>query len=276
MQILFKCIAITAVAIGSWWVWDHREELFTTIMPYVENGEFLTLEARFTPEQIMEAHRTELLADARYTYQEPKQLFYPYLLMQVKYPQGPEKKTKEGMLLWSLVDGEMVLNSESWETSHGFEDAIIANANANDFALLGAIAKKGGTANRDQLQKDLRLDQNTLDRWVDDAKKKHLILVRGADLQLHFQNPLLPTMPETKTLRRLVKKPYASAERVTRRYRKNDVEKILTAAFGPDFAIRSFNEVYLPVYSLDVLNPDGSHHISLWNAITNKTISSTL
>lgn len=276
MGTIFKIMLASSLAFGGWWLYDRREDILSNITPYIESGEFFTLEARYTPQQIMEAHKAELLPDTRYAYQEPKLLFFPYLLMQVKYTYGSEKKTKEGILLWSLVDGEMVLNSNTWDTSHGFEDAIIADANERDFALLIAIAKRGGGTHREAVLNDLGWEPSQFDRAVESAKKKHLIISRGGELLLHFQNPVLPLVPETKIQHRLVKKSYSDAERVARRYRKNEVEKVLTAAFGSDFSIRSSSEVYLPIYNLEVLNPDGSHHSSLWNALTNRAVSTSL
>src|ERR1700684_4274821 len=107
-RIFLIAILIAAVA-GGWWVLGNQSIVRDTVGQYVENGEFQTLQARYTAEQLMEAHRKELLPTAQYTFQEPTVKFAPYLLIDAKYTFG-EKGTREGSLLWGLVDGEMVLD----------------------------------------------------------------------------------------------------------------------------------------------------------------------
>jgi len=48
--------------------------------------------------------------------------------------------------------------------------------------------------------------------------------------------------------------------------------KTAKAAFGDDFAIRKTTEIFLPVYSIVVQNPDGSHMTTYWNALNGKNI----
>src|ERR1700741_1266183 len=105
---------LVAIGIGGWWVWNSPEWK-STLEGYVENGEFLTLEARYSPEQLMREHHAELLADAQHSFQDPVLKFYPFLLLDAKYTHS-DKKTREGVILWGLTDGEMVLDTESWET----------------------------------------------------------------------------------------------------------------------------------------------------------------
>ena len=51
------------------------------------------------------------------------------------------------------------------------------------------------------------------------------------------------------------------------------IERISRAAFGQNFAIRKMTDVYLPVHSIVVQNPDGSIHTSHWNALNGKRLS---
>jgi hypothetical protein len=100
---LIACSLITAL-----WLYSNHEQAFGLVQQYVENSELVTLEAKFTPEQIMEAHRKELLITPQHSFRNYTLKFQPYLMMDVKYTQ-PDKKSREGVLFWSLVDGEMVL-----------------------------------------------------------------------------------------------------------------------------------------------------------------------
>ena len=54
----------------------------------------------------------------------------------------------------------------------------------------------------------------------------------------------------------------------------SQIQKIAKAAFGDDFTVRNTTEVYLPVYSIEVLNPDGSTFTTYWNALTGDRMTS--
>lgn len=271
MRIFITLALLAAAGVGSWWLWNHNTPLRNFVAEYVDNGEFLTLEARYTPQQIMETRKKELLATAEHVYQEPQLRFYPYLLLEIKYTQA-DRKSREGVILWSLVDGEMVLNSDTWEQTHGFEDAIKAKATPQEFKVVNALAKNKGTLTRDQLQNELHFDREIIEPWIESAREKHLITVRGDLIQLHFQDPKLISIPQTKINQWLVSKPYNHAQRVVAKYSEGDVEKTAKAAFGGDFTIRNATKVFLPVYSIQVVNPDGSVLTSEWNALNGQRI----
>lgn len=241
-----------------------------TFLPYIENGEILTLEARFTPEQIMERHRGEILGEHR-SFQGAQLSFYPYVLMDVKYPLA-DNSTREGVILWSMVDGEMVLNTDNWETTHGFEDALNAKASDKDFKIMTALAKNRGTLTVAQLQKALKVDPDKLGTWIQSARDKHLVIQRGDEVRLHFENPRILVSPHTKMTEWLVTKPYGEAKRMARRYTRGQIEKTAHAAFGQDFTIRNTREVFLPVYTMETANPDGSVLTSYWNALNGRRI----
>lgn len=264
---------LVLVGLGVWWA-EREIPGIDLVNQYVENGDILTLEARYTPEQIMEAHKKELLSDNRKTYGEAQLKFYPYLMMDVKY-NLPGQRTKESTILWSLVDGEMVLNTDTWETTHGFEDALTADANRNDFRILNILAnpQNKGSMTRDQLQKELRVDADILEPLLESARSKHLVTVKGNQIELHFENPKFLVTPQTKMNQWIVTKPYSHAQRIPRKFNKGQIEKLTKAAFGQDFTVRNVKEVFLPVYSIQVINPDGSILTSFWNALTGNRIT---
>ena len=108
--------------------------------------------------------RKELLKDTEHTFLNPTLKFHPYLLMEVKYSRGKEK-TGEGLILWSLVDGEMVINTNLWEKTHGFADCIMAGADKDDYKVIKtlSIAK---SAIRHNMAKDLpEMDTPTCIIW---------------------------------------------------------------------------------------------------------------
>ncbi len=273
MRKIIALLVVAAVLATAYWVYQEQGggNPLAFLKQYVENGEVATFKARYTPEQLMETHYKELLANENHSFESSETKFYPYLLMEVKYTQ-PDKRSREGVLLWSLVDGEMVLNTSTWEKTHGYRDAIEAGANRNDFRLMQALAKSKGTANSEQLEKELHVDKEMLQSWIESAVAKHLIVKRGSEYQLHFQDPKLIISPETKMSEGLVKKPYSFSQRLSKRYSQNQIEKISKAAFGDDFTIRTATEVFLPTYKINVVNPDGSISSTWWNAITGQLI----
>ena len=88
-----------------------------------------------------------------------------------------------------------------------------------------------------------------------------------------MQNPRLSVLPETKIDQWLVTKPSKNAKRITKKYRAYQIENIAKAAFGSDFTIRRTKEIFLPVYSIVVKNPDNSEMTTHWNALNGKKLS---
>lgn len=257
----------------SGWLWKEQaaiDNFKDKLLAYVDNQDILTLESRYTPEQMMETLQSDMIGKDKRTWQEPTFKYYPYLLLDVKYSE--DQKSREGVLLWSLVNGEMVLNTETWETTHGFKDCLECQANRNDFKIMQILTKHQGTATIETVQKELHVERETMDPWIDSVKQKHLVVQKGNLLQLHFENPKLLVQPQTFIKQQLVYKPSANTKKETRNYSRHQILTLAKAAFGEDFKVRSEQEVYLPVYGLQILNQDGSIFTSDWNAITGQRI----
>lgn len=238
----------------------------------LESGEFLTLEARYSAQEIMEAHQEDLVRGPNHKYLSPGLKYYPYLLMDVKYSRS-DKRTVEGVLLWSLVDGEMVLDTQSWATSHGFADCLRAGATDQDFQLIHSILRRRGSATKDVLKKDLGVDGLVLDRWLLTAVSKHLLVEYGSEYRLHFAHPVIDVTPETTVTERFVSKPYKGAERVSSRFSRHQIKDLACTAFGSRFAIRDTRLLYVPAYNIEVKNPDGTVMSSHWSALSGELIS---
>jgi hypothetical protein len=271
MRSIIFLLGLVVMGLGGFWSWTYLPGFRSKVEDYLSVGSFQTLEVRYSAEHLMEAHRSELLKDNEHIYLNPVLKFVPYLLMEVKYTRAYDK-TGEGIILWSLVDGEMVINTGTWEKTHGFTDCIEARATRQEFQVINALASKGGVWDREGLSKFLNIENNTLDRWIDNCRKKSLIVQTGNSYRLHLQNPRLMVISETKLEQWLVTKPTKHALRVKKRYRPSQIQEIARAAFGTDFAIRNTREVFLPVYSIVVQNPDGTVMTSYWNALNGKRI----
>ncbi len=274
MRALSTFIIIIILTVGGYWAWNTFPNIKNRALDLFNNGKFQTLEVRHSAESIMESHKRELLKDSDHAYLEPDLKFHPYLLMEVKYSKNHEK-TGEGIILWSMVDGEMVISTNSWEKTHGFTDCISAGADRQDFKIINALALKGGSMDRESLSKYLNVDNEVLDKWLDTCRKKNLIVQTGNSYRLHLQNPKMEVMPETRLDQWLVTKPSKNANRITKRYSSYQIENIAFAAFGKDFTVRKTTEIFLPVYSVVVQNPDGSQMTSYWNALNGKRLSQT-
>lgn len=269
MRPIVLLIALIVLGLGGFWSWTYFPGFRSKAEEFLSSSTFQTLEVRYSAESIMETHRRELLKDSDHVFLEPTLKFIPYLLMDVKYIRSHDK-TGEGIILWGLVDGEMVINTSTWEKTHGFTDCIASNASRQEFKIINALASRGGAWDRDGLSKFLNIENNILDTWIDTCRKKSLIVQSGNTYRLHLQNPKLQVIPETKLEHWLVTKPTKHALRVKKRYRSSQIETIARAAFGNDFAIRKTSEIFLPVYSIVVQNPDGSQMTTYWNALNGK------
>ena len=152
--ILFVALLI---ALGVFWSWIYFPGFRGRVEDLLSSGTFQTLEVRYSAEAIMDAHRRELLKDGEHVYLEPSLKFIPYLLMEVKYNRTHDK-TGEGVILWGLVDGEMVINTSTWEKTHGFTDCIASNATRQEFKIMNALASKGGSWDREGLSRFLNIE----------------------------------------------------------------------------------------------------------------------
>ena len=261
---------IFAVFILSW-IYLNYPEARSVFSDISARKKFNTLEVNYSAETIMDIHKKELLKDSNHTFLEPDLKFHPYLLMEVKYNKSHDK-TGEGIILWSMIDGEMVINTNIWDMTHGFKDCIGYGADKEDFKIINALASRGGILDRESLSKILNVDNDILDQWIDNGRRKNLIVQNGNNYRLHFQNPKLLVTPETRLSHSIVTKSAKSQSRISKKFRSTQIENIARSAFGNDFAIRKKTEIFLPVYSIVVQNPDGSQMTTYFNALNGKKL----
>ncbi|MCI5051598.1 MAG: hypothetical protein MRY21_00495 [Simkaniaceae bacterium] len=275
MRLISSIVFIGMLVGGYVWVSKKKPEWKNRVMELINSGSFHTLEARFTPQQIMDQHKRTLLKDEHHKYLPSKVKFYPYLFMEVKYTDYRHAHTGEGIILWDLMDGEKLINTKNWEKTHGYGDCIKAGVEKSEFKILNLLAQRGGALDREGLSRALHIENDILDAWIDACRKKKLVVQNGNLYRLHLQQPRLNVLPETIVEDRLVTKSYKNAERLARRFSPSQIRRIAEAAFGNDFAIRNMVTIYLPVYCITVLNPDGSEHTSYWNALNGKELNFT-
>lgn len=269
----FMVLTLIVAAAGGWLLWKEQPQIENwknNFLAYIDNRDIMALDVKYTPEQIVKANYPDLVSLNKSNWQEPTLKYYPYLLLDVKYTEN--QKSREGVLLWGLVNGEMVLNTLTWETTHGFRDCLDCQATRSDFKIMQALARHQNAMSVEELQKQLQVERSTLDLWIENAKYKHLIVQKGPLLQLHFENPKLLVEPQTQIDRQLVSKPSANTQKADRVFNRSQVLAMVKAAFGDDLKVRNEQEVYLPVYNLKIINADQSVYSTDWNAVTGQRI----
>ncbi|WP_194843883.1 hypothetical protein [Candidatus Clavichlamydia salmonicola] len=240
----------------------------------IGNKEIRTLELRYSPQDIIKGSKELLVLSRQGRILDPELLFFPYLLMEVKYSKPGLFKdggTKESMILWSLVDGEMVIDSVSWEKTKGFEDCLLARASKGDFKVLKTLAQFGGAATKESVYGSLREEgERFVSKWLKACHNKKLISMNGNKLRLHVMNPLIEVDPVTYFKNPIVKQSAGDAEFLSPKYSPSRIQKMIQVAFGADFLIRKKDKVFVPVYNISTVNPDGSIQVSYWNAVTGR------
>ena len=219
-----------ALGAGAYYVQVKKPEVKSKIFEFMSSGQFHTLEARFTAQQIMELNKKALLKGDKHKYKEPSLKFFPYLLMEVKYTTDGAH-TGEGVILWDLTDGEMVLNTKDWEKTHGFGDCISSSTERYEFKVINLLSQTNATLERETIARVLQIENAVLDLWLDSCRKKKLIVQSGNHYRLHFQNPKICVTPETQLHDRIVTKPYKNAERVPKRFSPSQIPTYLRVCF---------------------------------------------
>jgi hypothetical protein len=272
MRLVFSFLSMAGIVFGGWYTWENVPKVRQITHNTLSNTEFRTLEIRYSAEELMRINKEVLLKNTGYTYQEPQLIYYPYLMMDVKYTHD-RSTTSEGTLIWGLTDGEMVIDTGTWEKTHGFEDCLLAKANKNDFKIIKALVENGGKIDREKLHQFYKVDHDILDDWIDSCREKKLIVTSGNKFRLHFANPRLEVQPSTHLDQALVSQPARPSTKVSKRYSSTQIKKLTEVLFGGDFAIRKTEEVFLPVYSIGIQNPDGSTRMVYFNALNGKITS---
>lgn len=228
--------------------------------------EFKTLERQISAEEIMQREKEKLLKTSQYTFAPPKLIYSPYLLLEVKYSKG-KSETEESLLLWSLGDGEMVVNTMGWEKTSGFADCLDACATKNDFEILKAVAQEGGKKKRELLFRKFDKEDEIIEKWISSSLRKKLIVEEGSSLRLHLAKPHLVFTPKTAGALALVTRPLEEmGQKEKAVYTPAQIKRLCQNAFGTPLCIRNEYLIYLPVYEITVQNPDGSFFTTIWNA----------
>ena len=272
MRFLTTLITLCAMGYGVYLLDQKYPSLKNEAIDRINIRTFQSIESRFTESQIIEKEHLKCRKESTYPSQASPLSFWPHLLMEVKYT-TPKFETEEGIILWDLMDGEMVLEIKSWNKTHGFADCINAGADKYEYQILQTIARNGGKADRDALRNSLKIEVSIFEASLERARRKKLIVKQGDLYRIHLCRPLIAVPPTTKIDSPFVIKNCKHNERVHWKYSPNQIKRASEAAFGPDFAIRSAQVIFLPIYELTIQSSDGSFMTTYWNAFNGKRVS---
>ena len=272
MRFFTALIALFGIGWGAYWLDQHHPDLKSQLIDAINTRTFQALETRFTESQIIEREHLKCRKEDAYASQPLSLSFRPYLLLEVKYT-TPKSETEEGVILWDLMDGEMVLDIKSWTKTHGFADCINAGADKYEYQIVQTIARSGGKADRDTLKNSLKIDASIFETALNRARKKKLIVQQGEVYRIHLRKPLMAVLPNTKMEYPFVIKNCKHTERLQWKYSPNQIKKASEAAFGPDFAIRNAEVIFIPIYGITIQGSDGACHTTYWNAFNGKRVS---
>ncbi|NGX37657.1 MAG: hypothetical protein K1000chlam2_00816 [Chlamydiae bacterium] len=274
MRLLYTLFTLAIGGYGLFWLTEKNPDLKQKAEEILDFRTTNALEIRFDSSQIMDQNQKRLLKEKGARFLDPELKFFPYLLIEVKYC-DPKNRTKESLILWDLTDGEMILNTNSWEKTHGFADCILSHAHSHEFKILHALAERGGSCDAEHLLDKLEMEIPVLESLLRNCLKKNLIVACGnRKFRLHLENPKLSAIPETKLHEQLTTRPHKHALRAAHHFRPSQVEKVAKMAFGDTFSIRSVTEIYLPIHRIIVQKPDGAMQTFHFNALNGKELPS--
>lgn len=270
MKAFFLLVIFSALSFAAYYGYLHRAEV-EDFLPVVSHEDTIdTFENAFSAEDFLSRHAKTLLPTKQHTFGATRLFFCPHLFLQVKHsPDG--RSTMASAMLWNLIDGELVLDTNSFEETQGFADCLSSKAGADDFRILLLLSRKGALT-KDQIVQELGTDTQVVCDRIEDMRKRHLVVVASDVVRLHVESPLIKNDPSTAITRPLVQRKITKDDKLLPVYSKQDIEYLVKSAFGQDVAIRTSRLVFVPLYEIQILNPDGSIRRTFWNAVSGKEL----
>ncbi|WP_366223536.1 hypothetical protein [Chlamydia buteonis] len=227
-------------------------------------------ERKFSPEQVLTFFPEHQEGNATV-----ELTFVPHTLMHVRFSrEDVVKKTmvsQEGAILWSLANGEMVLNTGTWNCSKGFRECLMLKAGKQDVNVMQALANLGGAASKESLTHALSMKNIRADKVIRACQKKKLIFSTGSQIGSHFQQ-LQPIKGCTTTIQSSpvwLRRPRGSSI-VSPQFSEDRISNLAEMIFGDNFLILDKVVVYVPVYKVSLVATDNSVRIEYINAVTGK------
>ncbi len=273
VSLLIKLLAILLVASGTYFLYMHQRAWLHEFISQADAEESITcFEATIIPEDLQKKSAKTLLKNEKYSWGESHFIYLPCLLVDAKYSQEQQRSTQSGKMLWDLSAGELILDTNTFAKTAGFEDCLSSKVNAEDFRILNLLAKHQGSVSKDIVLRELGYDDDLAFQRIQDLRKKKLIATSNDTLRIHVENPLFRVEPKSNITLPFVTREVLRGQLIPTRFNQHELIDMIKVAFGSDLGIRSTKIVFLPIIQLKILNPDGSKRTTHWNAITGKEI----
>ncbi len=227
-----------------------------------------TVESAFGEEAIIAAVKSQMPLRGQ-TIGETKLFYTPFLLVDVKHVSKDRMSTKESSMLWDLLEGELVLSLDSFQTTSGFRDCINSQANSKDFYFLHSLAQEESKSlSIAQLVSICGLRENEVMKEIESLRRRHLVTFRNGVVRLHITIPFFQVEPWTHLSKPFVQKNVPTYSLIPESFSQKSVEKCITHAYGQDVAVLHSEFVWLPIWQISLQNSDSSIQMVFWNAIS--------
>lgn len=255
-------------AAAGYWAYTHTERLQQYVLPSTKEESIDTFEALILPNDLL-TKQPHLLTTQGHSFGPVTLYFAPQLLLSVKYSHD-SKSSKASTAVWDMIDGELVIDTNTFDHTQGFADCLASQAGADDFRILRTLTQSGGTLSKEAIIKELGGDDSAICERIENLKKRHLVIIANDVVRIHVESPLFKIEPSTLLTKPIVHRTTLYGNLLPTTFSKSDIETLVKAAFGQDLAIRNSRLVYIPTYEIQVNNPDGSVRKTYWNAISGK------
>lgn len=230
-----------------------------------------TLERLISPDQVC-----LLFADYPEENVSVDMCFFPHVLFHIKFSkEDPRKGSQEGQLLWSLVDGELVLDTDTWTKTQGFKECLLLQANQQDMVVMQTLSRLGGAVSRDTLLQALMMKHAKADQMIRKCQKKKLVFVYAGDkIGYHFRQPQFVQGCTTRMHREpVLLRKTRGMSLWPNTYSEDRIKELASMVFGQNFFIINTEEVYVPVYKVMLRSPEDSVRIQYVNAVNGEVFS---
>ncbi|RDB31734.1 hypothetical protein [Candidatus Similichlamydia laticola] len=181
-----------------------------------------------------------------------RQEFVPYLKLRANHIQE-SLSVESGVILWSLRDGEMVLNTKTWGKTHGLGDCLRARVNAKELQLLRFVSQQERhTIALSRLQNIFRQQgEKQTELALESCIDKGLLVRQGSHVMLYFHNPIWPSLPYTQENRLIAWTSLERRQTIQAMFHAENVLPFIEQLFvGKQLRVRSYQIVFLPIYRL--------------------------
>ncbi|WP_213318779.1 hypothetical protein [Chlamydiifrater volucris] len=240
----------------------------------IGSEQIFIIERSYSPEQVIE--------NLKYKNQDLylEQCFFPYVLLKARYQKEVPSRSGdyeilEGVLLWSLVNGEVVLDTETWNCSQGFRECLISKADRHDMLIMQTLISMGGSMNREQLIERLASKNFHVAKSIKSCHRKKLIFVQGDRVGIPFRKfqPLTNCMTTMNRSLVSLMKPKGSIM-IAEKHSEDDIRSLASKVFGKNFYVIDTKKVFVPAYRITTKGTDGSQRTEFINAINGRKLDS--